>query len=719
VGLGTSIFNSAGGYFKSVKWLANKFIACAQDSTNRIAYSYDGITWNVAQTANTIFTTLGLVADCTLTQPHTVYFPQNAVITGNTISYNNGQSWSAIPAISQASNAVGWNGTYYIFAGQSGNIYKATTDLSANIVNQFTNTVPNIIKWNGTQWLLAGSSTTNQELQYSYDGCNWTPTGSIYFNGQGSCNGLVWSGSIWVASGTVAAGNVLMYSADGINWAASDIAPNALGGGPVEWNGSYFLCGGPPGPAGTVPTILNQSSDGLTWSTRQIGSNGPIQSIIWNGSTTWVIATAPPDTSTSGILVSYDGITWTAVGGGVTYNYLGGAWSGLAFVLNTNSSTTRYSYDGTNWTSVVNSAQNGNAVIWTNPQVGTVNIVQPTIVGGAGTYNTMAYSQDGINYRSLGSAVFSVICNRIKWNGSIWVAAGSGTNTLAYSQDGLVWTPLGQTVFSSAAYGLAWSGQYWIALGSGGNTMATSSDGKTWTGLGQTIFDASGLVADWSGQAWVAGGQGSTNTLAYCTNANPATGWIGLGNTLIKQSVNAVRWMANKWSVGGALGTGTNIFGYSTNALGSSGWTASPSGIIMGVSCNSIFWNGQVAVAVGTCIANTIATSVNGINWTGRGNVTFTASGADVMWNTQRWVAAGTGGNTVAYSYNGLTWYGSPTNLFTTGGYSVGANPKIGAVSIPSAICLSANDRFVVNTPKYYDDALSSDTAISFNLNLA
>jgi len=48
----------------------------------------------------------------------------------------------------------------------------------------------------------------------------------------------------------------------------------------------------------------------------------------------------------------------------------------------------------------------------------------------------------------------------------------------------------------------------------------------------------------------------------------------------------------------------------------------------------------------------------------------------------------------------------------------LGANPRIGATVVSSAIVINTNDRLVVTGPRHYDDSLMSDTAISMNLNL-
>jgi hypothetical protein len=464
------------------------------------------------------------------------------------------------------------------------------------------------------------------------------------------------------------ASTYLLYSGDGINWAQSSYT---LGGGPVEWNGSYFVCGG-PGPEitlNTTTTNISLSTDGINWNMQTIGNYGIVKGIAWNGNI-WVLTTN--SNSTVGIITSYNGSTWTGVGSIPSgYTYTGIEWNGLTFIINTTGNTILTSYDGINWNTTTLSQQNGVGITWTNPNIGNMNIIQPTIVGGSGTFNTMAYSLDGINYRNLGNNIFTTSCNSVAWNGNIWVAGGRGNiNTLAYSYDGLLWTGIGMQIFSSACYKLLWNGKMWLACGAGNvNTLATSVDGKTWIGLGKTTFTT---------------------------------------------ACNSVLWMSNMWVAGG---TGGNVLAYSTNT---NIWTQSSSTIFS--STNSIYWNGSIAVAVGTGTGNTIATSTDGgITWTGSGTSIFTISGNGISWNTKRWIAVGSGENTIANSSNGLVWYGAYNNntIFANGtGLSVGTNSKLGPVVVNSSIYFNTNDRLVINGPNYYDGSIANNTSISFNLNL-
>ena len=85
-------------------------------------------------------------------------------------------------------------------------------------------------------------------------------------------------------------------------------------------------------------------------------------------------------------------------------------------------------------------------------------------------------------------------------------------------------------------------------------------------------------------------------------------------------------------------------------------------------------------VAVGSLgeSGNTIATSQDGITWSGLGNTIFTENGYDVAWNgSNMWVAVGNGTNTIATSINGTDWIPRSTvnTIFTTGfGVAYGSN---------------------------------------------
>ena len=220
-------------------------------------------------------------------------------------------------------------------------------------------------------------------------------------------------------------------------------------------------------------------------------------------------------------------------------------------------------------------------------------------------YNYAITMNPRITWRGLGTSIFSTQGKNVAWNGSMWVAVGSGTNSIAYSYDGITWMGLGTSVFTQGN-GVAWNGTLWIAVGSGTNSIAYSYNGLVWTGLGTSIFTTGNGVA-WNGTLWVAVGSG-TNSIAYSYDG---MSWIGLGVTLFSSSGNSVAWNGSRWV---AMGSGTNTILYSSNGIS---WVSA-------VSC-------------------------------------FTTAGNSVTWNGTRWLAVGSGGNTIGYSNDGSTWAASQT----------------------------------------------------------
>jgi hypothetical protein len=119
------------------------------------------------------------------------------------------------------------------------------------------------------------------------------------------------------------------------------------------------------------------------------------------------------------------------------------------------------------------------------PQVYTFGNSIPNrwVAGGQGT-NTIAYSDDGINWTGLGTTIFNFSVQDISWNGTMWVAVSfDSLNTIAYSYNGINWTGIGTTIFSTAGRGIGWNGTMWVAGGQGINTIAYSYNGINWTGL--------------------------------------------------------------------------------------------------------------------------------------------------------------------------------------------------------------------------------------------
>jgi hypothetical protein len=121
-----------------------------------------------------------------------------------------------------------------------------------------------------------------------------------------------------------------------------------------------------------------------------------------------------------------------------------------------------------------------------------------------------------------------------------------------------------------------------------------------------------------------------------------------------------------------------NTISYSVNQ--GQDWSA-VSNTPFSVSANDAVWNGKLWVAVGTGTANTIATSLDGIYWTGRGNAIFSDSGRGIDWNPEqkKYVAVGSGSSSsiVATSMDGIYWKSVNNTLFSAGGNDVKSNGNL------------------------------------------
>jgi hypothetical protein len=312
-------------------------------------------------------------------------------------------------------------------------------------------------------------------------------------------------------------------------------------------------------------------------------------------------------------------------------------------------------------------------------------------VAGFNATNTLAYSNDGLNWNGVGTTLMNL--GRIAvWNGSMWVAVGEGgANSIAYSYNGINWIGLGIDTFASAN-DVAWNGSMWVAMGSGFHSIAYSYDGMNWTGLGRFIFTFGWGVA-WNGTMWIAVGEGST-PIAYSIDG---INWTGTGIAIFTRSIG-VAWNGTMWV---AMGEGTNSIAYSTDGIVWTGLGVSIFTLGIGVAWNGIMW-----VASGQ-VANTLAYSYDGIKWIGLGSTLFTFVGRKLAWNGTMWIAAGKGLiDTLAYSNDGIVWVGLRMEVSSNTGYSTsfnGARPH--QITFPTPMLIATGSG--TNTLAYSSDGIT------------
>jgi len=638
-------------------------------NTSYIFYSYDAITWNLANSSNDIFDySVGDIINC-------VAFNGKMWIAGGLGTYKlaysyDGINWFAATGYAGVTtiNAIIWDSQKWIAIGSSTicQIIYSYDGISwfyvPNNSNNLFLTNALCIQHNDSIYLAGGrtNGTTNSSIAYSYDGINnWTP-----INGTGSlldyCHAIVWNGYIWVAVGiplsSAPSKYTIIYSYDGINWIP---VSNSFTIFPsdclcVAWNGYRWVVGGSGGSGGVFC---------LAWS-----DNG----IVWNG----VSGSASELTICQSI--EWTGNLWTASASNGTYNYA-------------------TSPNGVNWTYYnLTSSFNYFSSIAQDKSLPSVNIKQPIIVGGSGN-NTMAYSFDGIIWNPLDSSLFASL-SRVFYGSSIWVAVGSNPSNknIAYSYDGIKW--FNDTIITNGTIlfpltDVAYNGSLWIAVGDIGNRILTSLDGINWT-----IQNNIGSLADsyktiaFNGYYWTIGG----STIRYSFDAITWTPSTITGLTPIPTiNINKIIWTGSSW------------LAISTNYLLSASfvpdiWTNSATTNLTAIKNNQSLLTFGYSSGTSIKYSNLSPISLNN-------STSSLTSCSDIAWNGTVWIAVGSGLNPINYSYDGIIWYDSlnGSNLFTSCN-SVSAISNIYQFPLDKQLILKKNQTLDIISDDYYNTGFSN-----------
>lgn len=272
----------------------------------------------------------------------------------------------------------------------------------------------------------------------------------------------------------------------------------------------------------------------------------------------------------------------------------------------------------------------------------------------------------------------------IDWNGQYFILTARDEITdssyaYAYSTDGKTWTTTNfyPNVTTHNPYSVKFLGDKFIATG---NLISSSLNVSGNTITQNCIID----IID--GQYPVSIPTNLTgNTIVYDIERDleqphlivfPRTTALALGNTIAYTIDQGITW---------------------TNA-------SSP----FSNKANDAVWNGKIWVSVGEGTGNTISTSLDGMNWIGRGNYIFSSVCNGIDWSPEqkKFVAVGSGTNHIATSMDGIYWRGTNTTLFSVGN-DVKWNGKIWV-----AVGFSSSTG---NTIAYSSDAISwTYSAISF-----
>lgn len=473
---------------QTVIWTGTLWVVIGGGNGNSIAYSTDGINWTGVSSA-----TVGISG-----LPRTIGTNGQILIAGGDASDFNGtgiyysydaQTWTSLGrGIMSTIRGVAWNGTMFVIVGRFGNTTAYSYDgITWTGGTNIFSTVGLSVCWNGTMWVGVG----NNNIAYSYNGITWTATTNPFttiINGVASNYQVPPKAFIQhptIAFGT--GGNTMAYSPDGINWTNLGTSVFSSQGRRAFWNGSIWV------GCGQGENTLAYSYDGYNW--RGLGNSifsSQAFSACYNGSI-WVAV----GEGTNTIAYSINGLTWTGVSNSTqifTSFAIGVAWNGRIFLATGNSGNSMAtSTNGITWAGV--SSTTMYASVGANFAASSGPLWVATINSSVG----MVYTTD-ITAQTGWTTVTSPFSNAgisVCWNGAIWVALGNGSvNTLAWSNDGINWTGLARTIFPTVGYDVCWNGTRFVAAGTNGGTqgrLGYSADGITWYSIIAPFFSTFAL----------------------------------------------------------------------------------------------------------------------------------------------------------------------------------------------------------------------------------
>jgi hypothetical protein len=551
------------------------------------------------------------------------------------------------------------------------------------------------VEWNGSMWIAGGFRQS--VIYYSYDGIVWrSPTTSItsFFEDVGR---ICWSGTKWyVCSRTNGTAVKIIQSSDGLIWTATTSANSLM----VT---NDFVTGLAVGNGYVAALLYDKPASPIIYTT--------------DGTNWYAISFSDQPLLTGGTMnLGYNGLYFISLGGNprnISYSSNLTNWTASnnpAYPRSSNvidltiSFASLYTYNNQSYYRKVYVTLTN----WTNGQ-------NYSVMGGTSGSKYLAYSENGITWNdsSSGNTIFSGgTVYGIGFNQKQWLAGGTASGTkIAYSSDGSTWTnsTSGASAFTTNCKCFAWNGTKWIAGGSGTNQLASSTNGITWTGLGNSFFVTGCNAIAYNGSLWVAGGTSNTGAIIiYSSNGTSWSTGMTVANNILNTMCNCIAWNgSNLWVAGGQS---TRQLSFSSDGIS---WSSATSGsTIFGTQCRSVaYGNGKWVAGGGTSVS--LAYSTDGKNWIASTNgLSIISDCYSVSWNNSYWLA--TGGGVIALSYDGINWINRSSTTITTP-YSLVSRYNSAFATLPNPFTTAISTLYLTSyadntytTPLYSTSALTN-----------
>jgi hypothetical protein len=660
------------------------------------------------------------------------YFTTAGGSAANYIAQWNGSSWSALGSGISGEGSDGYGPNVNALAVSGSTLYAGGDFSTAG-----GSAANNIAEWNGTSWSALGSGMNSNVRALAVSGSTLYAGGYFTTAGGGAANYIAqWNGSSWsaLASGVsggdaygpyvqaLAVSGSTLYAGGDFTTAGGSSATNiaqwngsswsALGSGmndavlALAVSGSTLYAGGQFSSAGGNAAICIAQWNGSSWSALGSGMNGDVYALAVSGSTLYV---GGGFTTAGGISANntaqWNGTSWSALGSGISGDDGNGGPNVYALAV---SGSTLYAggYFSMAGGSAANYVAQWNGSSWLAPGSGLNNPVYALAVSGSTLYAGGYFSMAG------GSAANYVA----QWNGSSWSSLGSGISGVGdgYGPYVSALAVSGGTLYAggdfttagaiSADYIAKWNGSSWSALSSGmnGAVFALAVSGSTLYAGGDFTRAgrfAANYIAKWNGSSWLTLGSGLNSTVNTLAVSGSTLYAGGYFTTAGTNAANYIaQWNGSSWS---ALGSGISGIGDGSG----------PYVEALAVSGGTLYVGGDFTTA-GAISANYIA-QWNGSSWSALSSgmnsyvSALAVSGGTLYAGGYFTTAGGISANYIA-QWNGSSWSALGSGL----------NYDVTALAV-SGSSLYAGGEFTTagtNASFYAAMANLADTPVSFGI---
>ncbi len=512
-------------------------------------------------------------------------------------------------------------------------------------------------------------------------------SGNIYAGGSFTCqsgstsSGTYPSNACAGSGGTTVLNNIAKWN--GASWSAlgsgmdSTVRALAFDGSGNLYAGGFFAT------AGGVSANRIAKWSGASWSALGTEVNNSVYALASDSSGN--IYAGGSFTTAGGVSVNriakWNGGSWSALGTGVNANVSALALdsSGKLYAAGTftcaggSSSSGTYPTNtcaGSGGAAVYNRIAQWNGTSWIALGSGINNTVAALAIDSSGNLYT------GGTFNTAGGAAASGVA---KWNGTSWSALGSGangTNALAIDPAGNLYAGTSSSYaggMPSVNYAVKWSGTSWSPLTSNvdGQVVALAKDtsGSIYAGgsFKTTGTVAANYIARWDGDAWSGFGSGMNNIVKALAVDSQTIGCTTSGNPCL-------------YAGGDFTTAGGSAANYIAKWNGSS-WSALGSGMNGQVSALVMDTSGNLYVAGNFTTADGLAVNYvakwNGASWSALGsgmngqvNSLAVDSAGNLFAGGVFTTAGGVAANYIA-KWNGSTWSNLGSGMSGSGSVGV------------------------------------------------